>query len=284
LNLLEQKLAAEMHRLAMSGTTDPVTQARINAFGQIRQKVNQMSIDLQKGILKPRDVPIRMGDFNKFLPAIGNRNAGITGLLSKSGHNDMPSLLRAYQQGNITNADMTTHLFNTYAQALLRGLSYSIDLKYTSQNEVAVRQAEAAIALSNNRGRKEGFESNPWSSTLLESSHPMTLQGSRNSFDSYRRKLDIEAFQGTVGTAIPKETTGMNWEYRTRNIYNNIQNFGLNPEDFGCKDFPEANTIQSDFSWRGYAKMICTRLATHIDPGIPVQIGCPPVSWQGWNS
>jgi hypothetical protein len=248
--------------------------------------------------MKPEDIPIRVGDYNRFLPALGNKNAGITGLLSRSGHNNTTSLLDAYNKGKITTDQMSRHLFETYSEALLKGLSFNIDLKYTSQNEVAVRQAEASIAMANH-GRKEGFEDNqrnPDSNgyydrvfgtqkNMIETSHPMTTQGSRGAFDEYIRKLDLHIFGHDINAPPPpKPDSGLNWKDRALNIYNNIKNFGLDPADFGCKEFPDDEETQYNFSWRGYTKMICTRLATHIDPGVPVQIGCPPVSWKGWNA
>jgi hypothetical protein len=297
LNLLDNKLATEIKILSASGTTDPITQARITAFEQIQNQVNNMNSQLQKGNLKPQDIPIRAGDYNKFLPAIGNKNAGITGLLSKSGHNNTTSLLNSYRQGKISRDDMSRHLFQVYSEALLKGVSFNIDFKYTGANEVAVRQAEAAIAMSA-QGRREGFEDqrNPDNrgyydrifggrQRMIETSHPMTTQGSRGAFDEYIRKLDLQIFGNDLNSPPPpKPDSGINWKDRALNIYNNIKNFGLDPADFGCKEFPDEEESQYNFSWRGYTKMICTRLATHIDPGVPVQIGCPPVSWKGWNA
>jgi len=45
---------------------------------------------------------------------------------------------------------------------------------------------------------------------------------------------------------------------------------------------PQNATTSGDFSWKGYAKMICTRLAATMDTGLPVACGCPPGDWKGW--
>ena len=42
-------------------------------------------------------------------------------------------------------------------------------------------------------------------------------------------------------------------------------------------------TVSSDYSWRGHCKMMCSRLATAADPGVPELMGCPPVEWKGWR-
>ena len=52
--------------------------------------------------------------------------------------------------------------------------------------------------------------------------------------------------------------------------------------DFGC--LKDADTMaKENFSWRGYTRMVCTRLATVYDPSIPELCGCPPPSWIGWR-
>jgi hypothetical protein len=75
---------------------------------------------------------------------------------------------------------------------------------------------------------------------------------------------------------------GFNWKDKCRQLYESLQRMGLDPGDFGC--LAPGTQVSADFSWRGNAKMICTRAATHSDPGVPEQIGCPPVSWPGWRS
>jgi hypothetical protein len=56
----------------------------------------------------------------------------------------------------------------------------------------------------------------------------------------------------------------------------------MNPADYGSLD--DGAHVSQGYSWRGHAKMVCSRLSTHADPGIPEQMGCPPVSWRGWRS
>lgn len=81
-----------------------------------------------------------------------------------------------------------------------------------------------------------------------------------------------------------KQTTtiGFNWKDKCSQLYDALKSMDLDPGDFGC--LAPGTQVSPDFSWRGNAKMICTRAATHSDPGVPEQIGCPPVSWPGWRS
>ena len=47
---------------------------------------------------------------------------------------------------------------------------------------------------------------------------------------------------------------------------------------------PEGTDVGKEFSWRGYAKMICSRLMATPDPALPETCGCPPANWSGWNA
>jgi len=79
-----------------------------------------------------------------------------------------------------------------------------------------------------------------------------------------------------------KKTAGFNWKDKCSQLYSALKRMSLDPGDFGCLE-PNAQ-VSPDYSWRGNAKMICTRAATHYDPALPEQIGCPPVGWKGWRS
>ena len=78
-----------------------------------------------------------------------------------------------------------------------------------------------------------------------------------------------------------KENSGFNWKRRAKEIKENIHRANMNPSDFGCLE--RGAVVGPEFSWRGHTKMICSRLASAADPGIPEQMGCPPVSWKGWR-
>jgi hypothetical protein len=41
--------------------------------------------------------------------------------------------------------------------------------------------------------------------------------------------------------------------------------------------------VSNDFSWKGYTRMMCSRLQTTLDPALPETCGCPPATWKGWH-
>ena len=74
---------------------------------------------------------------------------------------------------------------------------------------------------------------------------------------------------------------GLNWEKRSKQIVKQIKKRGLNPKQFGA--IPNNVKVDESFSWRGYAKMMCTRLNATTDPGLAVTVGCPEENWEGWR-
>jgi len=76
-------------------------------------------------------------------------------------------------------------------------------------------------------------------------------------------------------------TAQFDWKARSSQICGAIRKRDLDPADFGC--LADTSKVGQDYSWRGYAKMICTRLQTTMDEGLPEACGCPPLGWKGWR-
>jgi hypothetical protein len=305
LNILRQKIAVEILRLQASGTTDPVLAARVNVFKKIQTAVEDIATQVQNGAMRPEEIPIRKRDYDKFLPALGDQSAGVAGLLSSTGYPSLSSLFNAYDRGDVTGPQLTQNLFQHYADSLLQGLSYKLDISYTSPNEVAARQAEATKAaadVANAAWPQPGVGNQIFAglSGAFQTTHPMTFDGARGAFDAYTRQLDMQGFQGELElgsqglpdgtyarqTIMPNSAAAANfdWKGRAQTICDNVKKMGLNPADFGCQTNPQGSAQNADFSWRGYAKMVCNRLKTVMDPGVPEQVGCPPDSWKGWRT
>lgn len=281
LMVLNQKLAVEITRLQASGTNDPVLQARVNVFTNIKQSIDSMITSIQNGTMDPATIPIYVKDYNTFLPALGDSSAGISGLLSKSGYPTLSSLFNAYDAGDISGSQIASQLFQTYADSLFKGMSYKVDLSYTSPNEVAVRQAEAVTASAAATAgsvspsiQYSSYAPSFGNNSLVSTNHPLTMFGSRGGFDAKIRLMDIANFNDT-------SAGGFDWKKLSDSIARNVGNMGLNTEDFGIMN--DTSSVGPNFSWRGYTKMVCSRLATHSDPAVPEQCGCPPVSWKGWS-
>jgi hypothetical protein len=266
LKLLSTAIGAEILRLKASGTTDPVINARVNIFTKINQTVSDLLTKIGNGSMAEKDIPIKVKDYNKFLPAIGDSSAGIAGLLSSSGYSSLSNLFNAYDVGDASGAQVAAVLFERYAKDMLDGLSYNVTVSYTSDNEVKKQKALASYAKA-------------YASSKL---HPGG-EGARGDFD--RTVRDLDGFED--GDMRPPSVSGgkagsFDWKARAEAITDAIKRAGMNPSDYGCLE--KGAHVSAGYGWRGHAKMICSRLATNADPAIPEQMGCPPVSWKGWRS
>ena len=192
LKLLSLKIKGEITRLTASGTSDPVLQARVGIFTRIGQTIDDMIVRLENNSMDPSDIPIKVKDYETFLPVIGSSV-------------EMPI-------GNLFSAKQSL-----------------------PKEEI-------------------GANSNP-----------------RGEFEEKIMTLDSNNTE-----------PGFNWKRRVQEITENIRRANMDPKDFGCLD--RGVVVGPEFSWRGHTKMICSRLASTADPGIPEQMGCPPVSWKGWRS
>jgi hypothetical protein len=77
------------------------------------------------------------------------------------------------------------------------------------------------------------------------------------------------------------KTAKFDWKARSSQICGAIRKRDLDPADFGC--LADTSKVGQDYSWRGYTKMICTRLQTTMDEGLPEACGCPSLNWKGWR-
>jgi hypothetical protein len=218
----------------------------------MKNTVDSLIEQVKNKTLDPAKIPIAKSDYDAFLPALGSGSAGPGGMLFNSGNTSLSSLFNNYQVGDISGTDLASTLFNTYADSLTNGLSYSLSLSYTSPNETTKEMAKALY-----RGE--------FQNTIDSVSTPSISLHSSDGFSDASEK-----------------TAGFNWKDKCTQLYTALQQMSLDPGDFGC--LAPGTQVSPDYSWRGNAKMICTRAATHSDPGLPEQIGCPPVSWPGWRS
>jgi len=264
LKLLNLSLEAEITRLKASGTTDPVINARTSIFSKMKQTVSDLITSVENRSMAESAIPIKEKDYKNFLPSLGNSTGPIASLIPK---NTEPKK----RQSAPSNP---AEFFDKYMDKIINGISFS----YTSPNDVAKIKAMASYANTTDSSRL-----NPG------------IMGSRGEFDEKIRILDafentdesVDTFENGGNSIRPPSqisgnAAGFDWKKRAVAIRDNIERAGLNPEDYGC--LVDTSSVGKEFSWRGHAKMVCSRLSANADPGAPEQMGCPPVSWKGWRS
>lgn len=292
LNDLIVRITVEITRLSASGTTDPIIQARMKTLNEIKSGVQTIIDKVTSKLLAESDIPILTSDYKAFLPILGT-SGNLPKLLAN--HNLPPSLSSLFPAslGDISGASIARYLFDNYSKTLFNGLSF----EYTSQRALDIANAKRDFAIAAKEALATAGDANaagaagaagaegaagvtaaydPTSSAYSSSYATAPVQDYRGEFAAITGGTGTEA---TAATAAPPAR--FDWKERSRAICEAVQKRGYNPGDFGC--VADMNAVGANFSWRGYAKMVCSRIATIYDTGAPEACGCPPPTWNGWR-
>lgn len=292
------KIQGEILRLSASGTIDPVTNARISNLTKMKNDVDNVITKLQNGSMLSSEVPIFKADIDKALPILGNPSEPLPQILQTL---NLPSGL-ANALGPMAPGDGEQNrevlaTLSKYLSTFFEGTSarVSVDLKYTSPSEIKV--AEARKGCKDSKIDQIGFPSigdlNSVAGSGIETADG-SMYGSavdlpdvmgaflngNNQNQSSNIKQKVTDRYAADPRAEGRSPAHFDWKERTRHIENQIRQRGIKDKDVGLMP-PEAK-VSNDFNWKGYAKMICTRLQANVDTGLPVACGCPPADWKGW--
>jgi hypothetical protein len=259
------RLSAEILRLAASGTTDPIINARIVALTQMKSNVQTIIDQVQSGALMPVEIPIMKRDIDNAFPILGKPDEPLPQVIRTLGlPPGLANLLPSNVQKDPNTVREINKLVDKYADTVVNGVSASFSVKYTSP-----REAEKARALASTID-KTGF---PSASDLDNACNNKFMPdgGQAPVTDRLAPRPD-DAGRGP---------SHFDWKARSKEIEGQIKKRGLNPNDFGI--MPDNTKVSNDFSWKGYARMICTRLQATMDPSLPETCGCPPMDWPGWR-
>jgi hypothetical protein len=279
------RVKSEILRLSNSATTDPVTTSRVAVLTRISQSMNEIVKDVKSGARTPDQIPIMKKDLDEFLPVAGDPSKPIPKFLDEAG---LPPILEnlfpAYSAGDISGAKMASYLFNQYADTVVKGLSWNVGVKYTSPNEVAAASRGSSV------GQTTGDDSliPAMYSSVANTSLAGTSEnvvGPTNDMSSpytYARGEMEGCTNPSRNGSKPTEPAHYDWKSKSASICEAIRKRGLNPGDFGC--LANASSVGPDYSWRGNARMVCTRLQSSLDTSLPEVCGCPPPEWAGWRA
>lgn len=272
---VKSRVQAEMARLGSSGTTDPVTNARMNTLNTIQLDLETLITQVETGQRPAAEIPILKTDRDKFLPLLSDVSAPLPTLLNSA---NLPVSLSnafpAYEPGDTSGAKAAQLLFQQYGEKIFNGLSWSLGLKFTSPNEVAVATAKGAGAeKSEDPVMFTGSGAKPPTGSF--SAFP------RGELESVTGGMEMNRLEARPSMDLGKPAQ-FDWKTKAATICDSIRKRGLDPNDFGCMD--PSKQVSADYSWRGNARMVCTRLFTTPDPGLPEVCGCPPFDWPGWRS
>ncbi len=266
------RIQGEIIRLSASATTDPIVSARVSALTQLKNDVQGIVAKVNNKSMQPNEVPIMKSDIDKAFPILGNPSQPLPQIIKTL---DLPpglaNVLPANVQKDPETARQIDSLLDKYADQIINGVSASFSVKYTAPNEVgaAGAQTEAQRAASSTIDTL-GF---PSIADLNNVSNAKFAP-----YDSGLPVTDVLAPKPVDAGRGPSE---FDWKQRSKEIEAQVKKRGLKPADFGI--MPEGTKTSSDFSWKGYARMMCTRLQATTDPSLGITCGCPPMDWKGWR-
>lgn len=273
------KLQVEITRLSALSATDPLISNRISKLSLIATEIEGIISKVENGTMTVDMIPVTKENYNSFLPLIMNPNSKLPSTLKSADLSpSLASLLPAWLIGDISGSELTTYVVNNYLDTFFNGLSWDMRLNYTAQRLKEVADAKEKATENTLDGLKVTLEN----TRLMQANEAATQGGAaptdyRGQFASATSELG-----NTTTTNTSSPASAFDWQERSKQICAAIEKNGYEPGDFGCMS--EDASVGANFSWRGYARMICTRVGTLYDPGAPQSCGCPPVEWSGWRA
>ena len=283
LNDFSARIQKAILLLAQSGTTDPIIQARIGNLTKMKTDVDTVIQKLNSGALLAANVPIMESDVKNALPALGD--------VTKS----LPNVMKDIKKDNYgdgTAMNTIAKFLTSYGPQIIENSSLKLDLSmgYSPQQQ---HQANKKVP---GQKRPKGH------STLADTGFPSVADmdsvasgsdmysmaegnemGNADATDPYAMDPRAEGRSVAQERLFPTDknpSSPFDWKQRVGDILGQIQRREMNPADFGA--MPASTKVSKDFSWKGYAKMICTRLMAAQPNRLDEMCGCPPSEWRGW--
>lgn len=286
----QTKVVVEITRLNASGTSDPLIVGRIATLNRIKDDVDQVIDQLQRGIITPQTVPIYSSDIERALPLLGRVNAPLPTLLEKTG---LPPAVQNLFPGGMSprdteQANQINNIVQGYMKNIFEGTSWGLNVNVNYENPNVLKLKAAANKPS------DGLPVTGLPGvTASEAAPGMKVQQKVNgvdvsaTVDTPATSSEDRGFDGglpgiATSRTLPTPKAGkLDWKQRSQEIKEQVRKRGLNPMNFGA--LPDDAVVSDSFSWRGYTQMMCARLNTTMDPGLATTVGCPTQNWSGWR-
>lgn len=255
--------------LSSSGTTDPVVQARIGNLTAMMADVDAVISKIQSGAFLSNQVPILRSDIEKALPVLSKLSSPLPAILrnlaNQSGHGqaDILNTIVRYAEKIFSKADNGFHF----------SVNYDVQ-KGSMGGDMDVRD-------------RDGYQGqNPYQSSLWDTGFP-----SDRDLDEVAESPELNRIRAPEDTsdmwsrdprAEGRPSMPFDWRRRSNAIIEQIRKREMNPADFGA--MPQDAVVSNDFGWKGYTKMICTRLMATDQNKMDEMCGCPPQDWAGWGT
>jgi hypothetical protein len=279
LQLLQTKVMAAILTLSSSGTTDPVVQARIKNLQAMYTDTTDMINKLNKGIWTATDVPVYSQDIKAIIPKLADPKKPIPDV-TKMGSGKILSPVEQYI-ASLVGEENAPDVFKSLKDKGMFKMSF--DLGYNTSgpekhhhDDHHSQHGSNMVSMNKSLDLLTGNEHSSYNPSMdtIKPSSSVTMNGP---YDNTMSGMDdrSEAIQKA------NRPSHLDWKGRAKGICDQIKQRGLDPLDFGC--VPEGSKLSPAYSWRGHTKMVCGRLGSTMDPGLPQTCGCPPPNWKGWT-
>jgi hypothetical protein len=274
------RVNCESVRLSASGTSDPNMNARVVALADIKSSIEDIINQVKMDPTMEANIPVTKAELEKALPVLGKPNDPLPQLIKQEKLDPgLANLLPSNMANDPNTTKQVKSLIDKYADTFLKGISFSVT--YTSPREAQAGGGAHSEQFVNAKSEKL----RRGNSTIETTGFP-----SMADLDNISNAKFTPADSGLLITdryaPLPSDAgrgpSHFDWLARSKEIEGQVKKRSLKPADFGI--MPANAKVSNDFSWKGYARMICTRLQATMDPNLPVACGCPPMDWPGWRN
>jgi hypothetical protein len=239
--------------LSSSGTTDPIIQTRIGNLTGMKADIDGIIVKLDSGSLLPAQVPVKAQDIENALP------------LLQTTSQPLPNVIQQISDGEYGDPNDLVGTIKSF-------LNSAKDMLSTSNFSFSVNYAQPTPMATTSTLTDTGFPS-PYDINQVSAAPSLTNILSPDSIsDMWAMDPRAEGRTESVGS--------FDWKKRASDITSQIEKRGMNPADFGAMS--SDTKVSKGFSWKGYTKMICTRLQATSEANLDEMCGCPSSSWRGW--
>jgi len=278
------RIQGEIVRLSASGTTDPLIQKRVATLTNIKNDIKTIVDQVTAHTLTASEIPILSSDVKKMLPMLGDMSQPLPQLIQQ---HQLPqglgNLLPSSAQQDPDTMRQINTLVDRYADQIVKGVSASFSVRYDPPVSCEKDVNGAPKAGNGANGRNGAPKAGAKASTVDRTGFPSLFDlhnASQQAFMPHDTGSVTDHMAPTPQEA-GRGPSQFDWKQRTKEIEEQVKKRGIRPEDVGM--MPANTKVSPDFSWKGYARMICTRLQATMDPALPVTCGCPPMDWKGWR-
>jgi hypothetical protein len=284
------RMDAESMYIASSGTYDPEVEARIVAIAGAKSQFQDLIQSIQNGTISESDITLTKKEIDAIFPTPGNSSDPIPQFIQNMGlPSGLANMFPASVQNDPASAREIGKLADKYLDTILNGISASFQVKYTAprEAEIAYQLSDVASMMSEKivkgaRAQQNGKDS--MKSTIDKTGFPSAADlhnVSNSKFTPMDNGKKITDRLASLPSDAGRGPSQFDWEKRAKEIESQVIKRGLKAEDFGLRN--PKNKVSEGFSWKGYARSICSRLQATMDPSLPETCGCPPMDWPGWR-